>query len=66
MSADIEDIALLRPRLRTISPLQVSQVRQSLETRGPPSLTGQGGEHDRLLRFEFMEGGLGHFFELRT
>jgi len=60
MIADIEDdVALRRPRLRTIPPLQVSLIRQSLETRGPPSLIRTGGEHDKLHRFEFIEAGHG-------
>jgi len=60
MIADIEDdVALRRPRLRTIPPLQVSLIRHSLETRGPPSLIRKGGEHDKLLRFEFVEAGQG-------
>jgi len=64
MMADIQDVALRRPLLRTIPPFQNSLIRRSLETRGPPSLIREGGEHARFLPFEFMEGGLGHI-ELR-
>ena len=44
---------------RTIPPLQDSLIRHGLETRGPPPLIRKGGEHDKLLCFEFIETGHG-------
>jgi len=38
MIADIQDVALRRPLLRTIPPFQNSLIRRSLETLGPPSV----------------------------